>query len=78
MNGKIYRFAYVANNIYGDSELSLELVAGLGNVPPAPQNLRVEMLPAMFDAVIVKWDIIETSDLPIQGYRLYMDDGLRG
>jgi len=68
----------VANNIYGDSDFSLELVAALGNVPPAPQNLRVEMLPFMIDAMLVKWDIIETSDLPIQGYRLYMDDGLRG
>lgn len=77
-NGSIYRFAYIANNIYGDSDLSLELLAGLGNVPPAPQNLRVQLLPQMFDSLIVKWDIIETSDLPIRGYKLYMDDGLRG
>jgi len=36
MVGKIYRFIFVAFNVYGDSEPSLEAIAGLGAKPPAP------------------------------------------
>ncbi|WP_210131950.1 hypothetical protein [Staphylococcus sp. GDK8D30P] len=36
VTGKVYRFVYVANNAYGDSEYSHDLIAGFGATPPAP------------------------------------------
>ena len=67
-----------AENIYGPSEDSLELIVGLGNKPPAPSNLRVELLSSKYDSFLVKWDEITESDLPILGYVLLIDDGLQG
>lgn len=75
---KIYRFVFQAQNIYGLSDFSLELIVGLGNKPPAPANLRVELLPRQFSSFLVKWDEITVSDLPILGYVLLIDDGLKG
>lgn len=37
--GRTYRFVAVATNMYGDSEYSLELIAGMGAKPPAPTDL---------------------------------------
>lgn len=64
--------------MYGESDYSLELIVGLGNRPPAPTNLRVELLPRQYDSYLVKWDVIAASDLPIRGYVLLVDDGLLG
>jgi hypothetical protein len=36
VTGRIYRFQYIASNIYGDSEPSLEMIAGLGDKPHSP------------------------------------------
>lgn len=76
LKARIYRFVLQAQNIYGLSPYSLELIVGLGDKPPAPQNLRVELLPRKFDTFLVKWNFITVSDLPILGYVLLMDDGL--
>ena len=56
----------------------MELIVGLGDQPPAPQNLHVDLLTRKFDSFLVKWDIITVSDLPIRGYVLSIDDGLKG
>jgi len=64
--------------VYGLSDYSLELIVGLGEKPPAPTGLRVELLPLNFNSFLVKWDIITVSDLPIRGYVLLIDDGLSG
>ena len=78
VKSKIYRFVLQAQNIYGFSPYSLEVIVGLGDKSPAPQNLRVELLPRKFDSFLVKWDLITVSDLPTLGYVLLMDDGLQG
>jgi hypothetical protein len=36
VNGKIYRFVYVANNALGDSDYSNEMIAGIGAPPIKP------------------------------------------
>jgi hypothetical protein len=36
VTGMVYRFVYVAHNLYGDSAYSNPLIAGFGDSPPAP------------------------------------------
>ena len=38
----------------------------------------MELLPRQFESFLVKWDVITVSDLPILGYVLMIDDGLKG
>lgn len=67
-----------AVNVYGPSDDSLVLIVGLGEKPSAPVNLRIELLSRKYDSFLVKWDEIVSSDLPIRGYVLLIDDGLQG
>ena len=78
VNGKVYRFVFGASNAFGDSVYSLELIAGLGAVPPAPSQLTTTLLKETFEAFVVSWDAVTASDLPVLGYVLLMDDGLQG
>ena len=78
VNGKVYRFVFGASNAFGDSAYSLELIAGLGAVPPAPGQLTATLLKETFEAFVVSWDAVTASDLPVLGYVLLMDDGLQG
>ena len=55
---KIYRFVFQAQNVYGLSEYSLELIVGLGDRPPPPTNLRIELLARQYDSFLVRWDEI--------------------
>ena len=76
ISSRIYRFVLRAINQYGPSEDSLELIVGLGDKPPAPANLKTELLARRYDSFLVKWDEITVSDLPIRGYVLLIDDKL--
>ena len=78
VNGAVYRFVFVAFNAFGDSPYSLELIAGLGSVPPATSQLTITLLEQTYEAVMLSWDAVTTSDLPVYGYVLLMDDGLQG
>jgi hypothetical protein len=81
--GTIYRFVYVATNVYGDSEFSNHLIAGVG-APPAvtvapardPTYDRFEVESRTVE-MMISWDRLDvTHSLPILGFELQMDDGL--
>lgn len=76
--GKTYRIVYVAVNTLGDSAYSNELIAGIGSAPPAPNAPQKNILLSTASSMYIYWSPVTTSDLPIKGYILYMDDGLGG
>ncbi len=74
--GSIYKIAYIASNEFGDSEYLTELTVGVGAAPPAPTNF-IEASSSSSTAKVI-WDKVTTSDLPVLGYIVQMDDGLGG
>jgi len=78
VNGKIYRFVLRATNSFGDSAASFELIAGLGAKPPAPSAPVRDPDYLDSNSIILNWGQVTGSDLPILGYVLMMDDGLKG
>jgi len=78
VTGKVYRFVYVATNSIGDSPYSNELIAGVGAVPPTPTPPQKNWALSTKNSSYIFWESVTTSDLPISGYLLYMDDGLGG
>ena len=75
---KIYRFVLVASNQLGDSDYSNELIAGIANPPPAPLTITADSLLSNATSLYVTWSQVTTSDLPVLGYILYIDDGIGG
>ncbi len=78
VKGSIYRFVYVATNSLGDSAYSNELIAGVGNPPAATDAPMKNILLTNATSMYIYWIAVTTSDLPVKGYYLYMDDGLGG
>jgi hypothetical protein len=84
--GKVYRFVAVATNAYGDSPLSLPLIAGVGAPPtvaaPPVRATGQDRYDAGTNTVglLVTWQGLAgvTADLPVLGFQLLMDDGLGG
>jgi hypothetical protein len=78
VTGKVYRFVTCATNFYGDSAFSLEVIAGLGNKPPAPSAPQRDTSLYSEETMIISWGEVTASDLPVLGYVLEMDDGFGG
>lgn len=75
---RIYRFVYVATNALGDSAYSNELIAGIGALPTKPNTPQKNVLLSNETSTYIYWDKVTTSQLPLSGYILYMDEGLGG
>jgi hypothetical protein len=78
VSGRIYRFVYVATNSLGDSEYSNELISGVGAPPDKPNAPHKDVELSNETSTFIYWDRIYTSDVPMSGYMLYVDDGLTG
>lgn len=78
VTSKVYRFVTVATNAYGDSEYSLQMIAGLGAKPPAPSTPIRDTTTYLEEAMVLTWGEVTGSDLLILGYKLLMDDGFGG
>ena len=78
VTGSIYKISYIANNAFGDSAYATELTVGAGAIPPAPTNLVDTLSSTNPKIKTIKWDEVISSDLPILGYIVQMDDGLGG
>ncbi len=76
--GRIYRFVFVATNALGDSEYSNELIAGVGAKPPKPDAPLKNYQESNETSSLIYWNRVTTSELPLSGYILYMDEGLGG
>jgi len=79
----MYRFVYVATNVYGDSEPSLHLIAGLGQPPTLSSAPVRDSAYDLFDKynltvqMMISWDgIAVVNELSVLGFALSMDDGL--
>ena len=68
----------MASNALGDSSYSNELIAGVGASPPQANSPHKNLLLSNSTSTAIYWDSITTSELPINGYILLMDDGLGG
>jgi hypothetical protein len=78
VTGRIYRFVYVATNSLGDSDYSNELISGVGAPPVKPNPPHKDVEQSNETSTFIYWDRIYTSDVPMSGYMLYVDDGLTG
>jgi hypothetical protein len=78
VQGKVYRFKTKATNVYGDSEFSNEVIIGIGENVPAPADVTRDSDFQSETSILVHWTAVTSSDLPITGYTLQMDDGLIG
>jgi hypothetical protein len=78
VTGKVYRFITCAINLYGDSNFSLEVIAGLGNKTPAPSAPTRDISIYSEESMLISWGEVTASDLPVLGYVLEMDDGFGG
>lgn len=76
--GRVYRFVYVASNSIGDSEVSNDLIAGVGALPTPPSSITRDEALSNSTSMLVQWSEVTSSNLEILGYKLYMDDGLNG
>lgn len=76
--GGIYKIAYVANNAFGNSAFDSQLTVGVGSQPPAPTTLAEGTLNVDPSSLNIVWSKVTTSDLPVRGYIVQMDDGLGG
>lgn len=74
----MYRIKITASNTYGESDYSNELIAGLGNKAIAPSAPVRDPSLVLANSMLIGWGQVTTSDLPIVGYILYVDDGLNG
>jgi hypothetical protein len=71
--GRTYRFISRCRNLIGYSEFSTHGYIAYGGVPtPPPAPVRVF---ATETTISVQWTAPSSSDLPITGYVLNMDDG---
>ena len=70
ITGRIYRFISCATNAYGDSDLSLEEIAGLGSMPSAPSDPTRNLDVYADESMLIEWGAVTNSDLPILGYVL--------
>jgi hypothetical protein len=75
--GTLYRFVYVANNAYGDSEFSNHLIAGVGAPPAVIAAPARDFAYDRYDLetrtveMMITWDRLDvTTDLPILGFQL--------
>jgi len=78
VNGKIYRFVYVANNALGNSDYSNEMIAGIGAPPIKPSAPLKDAKLSNQTSTFIYWNRITNSELSLNGYILYIDDGLGG
>ncbi len=74
--GRIYRFKTLALNSIGYSDFSEISYIAYGDVPGTPT--APTLVKSTKTSITVKWAPPTTSDLPIRGYILQMDDGLNG
>ena len=82
--GKIYRFKTTAFNkpqetgAEQSSNFSLEVIIGCGANVPQPNEVTRDENFRSASSILVHWDPVASSDLPVTGYTLEMDDGLGG
>ncbi len=76
--GVIYKFKYRAVNIYGDSDWSEELNAGLSSLPYKPNPLRKIEAESGETHITLEWDTSLDTELPVIGYTLKVNDGVGG
>ena len=79
VTGTTYRYVLVAYNSYGDSPISEEIRIALGCLPLTPSKpTKIEELSSL-TSIAVQWERVEfLDDVPVDGYHLWMDDGLHG
>jgi hypothetical protein len=76
--GVIYKFKYRAVNIYGESDWSEELNAGLSSQPAKPNPLRKIEAESGETHITLEWDMSLDTELPVIGYNLKVNDGVGG
>ena len=75
--GLTYRFKVIATNVVGDSQSSDEAYISFGDVPPQPTAIVSTTSVTTRTTIYVEWAQV-TSQLPVTGWILNMDDGKLG
>lgn len=76
--GVIYKFKYRAVNLYGVSDWSEELDAGVSSLPAKPNQVRKIEAETSETHITVEWDTSADTELPVIGYSLKINDGVGG
>jgi len=78
VQGTIYKFKYRAVNLYGNSDWSEELNAGVGAYPAKPQPVTKLESASGETHITLEWELSMPTELQILGYSLKMNDGVGG
>ena len=73
--GVIYKLRVLAVNLYGSSELSDEVNAGVSSFPAKPQPPTKIDFESTQTSITLEWDVSADTELPVIGYILKMNDG---
>jgi hypothetical protein len=76
--GTIYKFKYRAINLYGESDWSEELNAGVSSLPLQPNQVRKVESQSGETHITLEWDTSLDTELPVIGYSLKINDGVGG
>lgn len=78
-SGKVYRIHFEAENSIGISSNQLyETIVGITDPPSPPSSLTNILSKSSSTSIALQWTDPPLSNLPIEGYMLYIDDGLGG
>lgn len=74
-SGTVYTFKFIANNIVGYSSFSSEVRYAAASPPAKPSTPTKDLSNSTKTSITVKWSQSASTEVPIQGYRLYMSNG---
>lgn len=73
--GTIYKLRVLAVNLYGSSELSDEVNAGVSSFPGKPNPVTKLDLESSTSSITIEWETSLDTELPVIGYLLKINDG---
>ena len=73
--GTTYTFIFSASNVVGDSSFSSEARFAAASPPSKPVAPYKDLAFSTKTSIMVRWAQSSMTEIPIQGYRLYMNDG---
>ena len=73
--GIIYKLRVLAVNIFGASDLSDEVNAGVSSFPAKPDSVTKNELESTQTAITLEWQVSDDTELAVIGYVLKINDG---
>lgn len=74
-SGTTYGFKFRAVNAVGESAFSSESRFAAATAPAQPNKPTKSLSESTKESIFIEWDEVAATEIPIQGYKLYIDYG---